>query len=81
MATYKHNKTITFNGEKMKLTWEAQNFTRETNGNISEFDVVINGINLGHAEVPFSNVFKLNGVEFSTEKAMLEYAYGKTICK
>lgn len=66
-------KTISVDGVKVKLIFDMLNFRRDNPDYISEYDVAIGGKTLGHVCVPFSDTFVFNGIEFSSEKRMMEY--------
>lgn len=66
-------KTISVDGVKIKLVFDMLNFSRNNSDFISEYDVAIGGKTLGHVCVPFSDRFVFNGIEFPSEKRMMEY--------
>lgn len=68
-------KTINVNGEKVKAVYDMLNFNRSNREFVSEFDLCVDGKEIGHVTVVFSNLYRLNGKEFETEKAMIEYVY------
>ena len=68
-------KTINVNGEKVKAVYDMLNFNRSNREYVSEFDLCIGGKEIGHVTVVFSNLYRLNGMEFETEKAMIEHAF------
>lgn len=67
-------KTVSVNGEKVKLVYDRMNFNRENPVFCCEYDLVIDGKNVGRVAVVNDSDYRLNGVSFPTDKAMLEYA-------
>lgn len=67
-------KTITVNGEKIKLVYDRMGFNRANVAFCCEYDLVISGKNIGHVSVANDSDYRLNGISFPTDKAMLEYA-------
>lgn len=74
---YGCTKTVNFNGNKAKAVFDMLNFSRENKDYISEYDLVMGGVLVGHVAVPYSDLYLLNGVDFRTEKSMIEYALTK----
>lgn len=67
-------KVISINGEKVKLIYDTMNFNRKNVAFCCEFDLVINGKEIGHVAVVNESDYRLNNLSFPTEKDMLEYA-------
>lgn len=74
---YGCTKTINLDGIKRKVSFDMLNFTRENPDLISEYDLAVNGSLVGHVEVPYSDLYRLDGVAYRTEKSMLEYAVAR----
>lgn len=68
-------KTINIDGKKTKMQFDMLGFNRNNPEYVSEYDLVIDGKNRGHVSVANCDDFRLNGISFRTEKAMMEYVY------
>lgn len=69
-------KTITVNGEKVKLVYDMINFNRANREHNCDCDLVIDGVKVGHVYYDIATgSYVFNGISFNTEKAALEYAY------
>lgn len=67
-------KSITVNGVKTKVVYDRINFNRNDPKFICEYDLYISGRRIGKVSVPYSDLFLLDGIEFNTDKKLMEYA-------
>lgn len=70
-------KTINVNGAKMKVAYDMLNFNRNNTKFNCEYDLVILGKVIGKVSVLACGSYFLNGMEFASEKRMMEYAMSK----